>query len=397
MCWPRRALVALTFAALPLATLSQLPARDAEQDSRQLRELKRKSPEEYARLLQEARVFLARSQDDRDRLVKLDHDLEQLPAGTAEHLREVLRRYAEWLERLPEADRQAIRAAPDRVQRLRQIREVKEAQWLRALPLAVRDRLRELRGKEWTAEIARLRQEEQERRRDWQVALHSWKYLGLKEHWPAARPAPTRWSELDAADQAFLQEYLRPRLTAAEWAQLEKTQGPWPRFARTLVETADRHPPALRGARGPSHVKELPREVLTRLSKAFRAKFGKGKKNGLWANLAPVDRRWPAFAVKVSEVARLLDVSLPHELWPSRRKDLSWGVQDFLARKLAPALDPIERGLLKQAEGSWPRYPQTIQELAQKHSLSVPWQTLPGSRTRWDCYRLPQATARTTR
>jgi hypothetical protein len=69
-------------------------------------------------------------------------------------------------------------------------------------------------------------------------------------------------------------------------------------------------------------------------------------------------------------------------------------VQQFLDRKLLPVLDQDEKAKLRNAQYEWPRYPTTIQELAEKHKLKVPWQTLPetpmrdSQRERWDSYRL---------
>ena len=47
------------------------------------------------------------------------------------------------------------------------------------------------------------------------------------------------------------------------------------------------------------------------------------------------------------------------------------------------------RRLYNTAEGKWPDYPNTIQELARRHQLEVPWHTLPGQRKNWDNYRPP--------
>jgi hypothetical protein len=54
----------------------------------------------------------------------------------------------------------------------------------------------------------------------------------------------------------------------------------------------------------------------------------------------------------------------------------------------APLTD-AERLRIKDSEYKWPKYPLTIQELADAHRLPPPpWQTaLPGPSERWDSYR----------
>src|SRR4051812_3344620 len=61
-------------------------------------------------------------------------------------------------------------------------------------------------------------------------------------------------------------------------------------------------------------------------------------------------------------------------------------MQEFVDR-LFKMLDIDEKYGLTSAEGHWPEYPTTIQELANKYNLPVPWLTLPGPRERWDNYR----------
>jgi hypothetical protein len=193
-----------------------------------------------------------------------------------------------------------------------------------------------------------------------------------------ARPMPASLADLSPDDRLFVTEYLKPLLSSAEWERLEKAQGEWPRFPRVLVELADRHPVALPGPRGPTRVAELPEEVQSRL--APRGKPGKFP-------FRKFEGKWPDFAVKITEVVRPRTQPLPRELWPTDFADLSPAVREFVHRKLKPALDPTEAELLAAAEGRWPNYPVTIQKLADRHYLSVPWQVLPGPPARWEPYR----------
>jgi len=107
--------------------------------------------------------------------------------------------------------------------------------------------------------------------------------------------------------------------------------------------------------------------------------------------LKKAEGKWPGFGAAVSKYASKNKdkVRLPFELWPSHYADLSRPVQQFLDRQLSPALKPFEKERLFKAEKQlgWPAYPETIQELAIKHRLKVPWFVLPGPREHWDAVR----------
>jgi hypothetical protein len=147
----------------------------------------------------------------------------------------------------------------------------------------------------------------------------------------------------------------------------------------TLVELADAHPPALPGAKGPKSFAELPADVKGR----FKTKTGT-----VPFKLVKAERTWPAFAVALATFAKERKMVLPHELWPWGYACLSPPMQEFVAKKLVTALDATESLRLLHSDGKWPEYPLAIQELARRHNLQVPWQTLPGSRERWDNYRI---------
>src|SRR5205823_4234919 len=89
---------------------------------------------------------LALPPERRERMIQLDADL-QRAGGSArqQRLRDVLRRYTDWLDRLPESERRQVTEAPSKQARLGRIRELREQQWLRRQPKAVRDGLTALR------------------------------------------------------------------------------------------------------------------------------------------------------------------------------------------------------------------------------------------------------------
>jgi hypothetical protein len=406
--------------ALPLAAVDGPP--DEPQESRERLAALRKDPlhkDRLRRLEQETRTFLALPPAEQERLRKLDRDLHRQPSATQAHLYEVMRRYADWLERLSAAERRAVVDAPGKKARLEQIRALREAQWVARQPEAVRNRLEAARhapavrqgvaaaraalfgspvggavataaaplllpGTDLRARlVAKQRQDERERRHEWQLAVRYWEKLQGKQ-W-----MPTRLSDFGLEVETFVKEYLRPMLSREERERLDKAEaeGRWPLFPHTLVELADRHPVALPGAHGPTSFKELPQEVQRRL-KSKAVKSG----DGIPPKIKKAEGRFLPFAGAVTEfVAKRPGLQLPHELWPSRLRDLSPRMQDFVNKVLMKKLDQEEAKVLKAAEGKWPEYPQAIQELATRHYLTVPWHTLPDPPKwlePWDKYRL---------
>jgi hypothetical protein len=392
---PRRSLLALTLLTAVVASAGPPapPAEDRKQNRQELAALARKEPEEYARLRREAADFLALPEYRREGLVRLDQELHRQPPARQTRLLDALHRYADWLEALPEADRQAIRAAADGPERLRRIREVRERQWQQCLPKAVREQLAMLTGKPRADRVAELHKAERQDGRDWKVALRLWDVRPRKGR-GGGRPLPTRPGDLDPAEQNYVRTYLRAALSGQESDSLQKAEGKWPRFARLLVELADRYPPALDRPRGPTRLSELPSDVQRRLVKQGLKKDGKAEFKRAWAavraRLARAEGKWPAFALETVRLARERKFSLGPDFWPSGPGDLSLPVKDFLEKRLGPVLDEAEKARLKAAEAAWPAYPRTVQELAQRHDLTVPWRTLPGPRSRWDDYRLTE-------
>ena len=406
--WRKLILAVPLLAALPLAAVPEPPAA-APPEQR-----------EAAWLRQEARAFLALPREQRERMIRLDEALHKVRGpARQQHLRDVLRRYADWLDRLPEAERRQILEAPNRQGRLRQIRALREAQWLGRQPRAVRTALAALaraRAVELTTSqptpgaglsgaavllapgpggrpflVARLRQEERRRRHQWHIAVRHWDDLGK-------RPLPTHLKDFKKAVQLYVREYLLPTLAPQERDLLQRAEGElW--FPYVLVYLADRHPPALPGEYGPKTFKELPAEVQDRIRKAVMVKGGKGPGEPVLKKLVrAAEGKWPEFAVAVTRFTaqwpkgpkgpkgKGIRLS-PFEFWPVYFGHLSPDVQRFLDEKLRPALSAEEDLRLTRSEGKWPDYPRTIQELATHHSLRVPWQTLPDARKQWDKYR----------
>jgi hypothetical protein len=380
----------LTVAVLlvvPLAALSELTPEERAANQRRV-EKWRADHDHFARLRADARAFLDLPPERQEQLLKLDRDLAALPPFTQARLLQVGKRYADWLDRLPEAQRQQIKELQGQRARRDRIQQLREQEWIRRLPQAYRDRVETAQGGDRARLIQQYRKEERQRRRDWQIAFQHWEELTSKKH-----PLPATLADFPPEVQTYVTEYLRPRLSPDERARLDKADGRWPDFPYTLVELADKHPMALPGPTGPTRVADLPVEVLNRLA----ARMPGAKKNAKQAlkkvelALKKYEGKWPEFAIGVTTLARKHQTALPYELWPSQRDDLSVPVKEFLTKRLLPLLDEREKAQLKEAEWKWPLYPRTIEDLAQKHTLEVPWQTLPtlaGQRKSWDSYRL---------
>jgi hypothetical protein len=371
----------LSLALVLLCAARGAAAEDLAQNRRDLTRW-RQMPEALARLRQDALAFLALPPERRKQLIKLDEELRRQDPATQARLLDALDRYAAWLRRLPEKDRRYVEEAADKKQRLRRIREVKERRWLEALPKAQRDDLNKLKDPDRAARIAQLRQQQRQARQDWRTARYYWDPLvAAPNRAHPDRPTPTGLADLADSDHVFVMEYLKPTLSAEEWQKLEKAQGQWPRFPRVLVELADRHPLALPGPHGPSRFEDLPADLRKHM-----------QVNGEPAPpFKKLPKQWPAFAHQLVESLNKRPKGrprFPNELWASREIDLSVPVRDFLKERLLKVLSREEAERLAKAEGAWPAYPRTIQELAAAHHLTVPWQTLPGKRERWHGYRL---------
>ncbi len=276
------------------------------------------------------------------------------------------------------ATREKIGAAEGSRARLAVVQRIRDQEWMKHQPKARRDQYAALTGAAKSELVNKLRQEEQQRQREWRLARRFWRELDK------GVPLPAKLTDFPADVTSYVNEYLRPFLSKEEIARLDAAQGKWPDYPLTLVEIADKHPPALPGPHGPTSLEELPAEVRARLKNKNGVyyfpllKMLKGEKQ----------KHWPEFAIAVTTFAsNRKSITLPHELWPWGHSSLSPGMKEFVDKKLVKVLDNDEKLRLISAEGKWPDYPVTIEETARRHHLTVPWQTLPGTRERWANYR----------
>jgi hypothetical protein len=372
--------------AMALATSSFVraqPAGDELQVSRQRFEQLRKRPEQLERLRAEAKAFLDLPEERRQQITEVHEQLNREAPATQARLQVVLDRYADWLGSLDKATREKIEQAPDKQKRLALIREIREQQWLKEQPKALRDQIAALQGEERKELIAKEKKEERRRRVEWIIASRFWSELEGEAK--GRKVLPTKFAELPLPVRDYVRDYLlKMFLNQEEKDQLAGVEGQWPQYPMKLVELASKHPAALPGNAGPKSIKELPNEVLLKLRLLKKdAPIPVPKKE---ARLLEAGN-WPAFGSSLAKVAKLKKTAFDHEFLAYDRDCLTKEMQEFLKKRLEPALNRDDLKRLYDSEGKWPEYPKTIQELADRHQLRPPWFILPPGED-WNKYRL---------
>ncbi len=376
MRYAQRKLLAAVLAVLvPLVGLADPgPSLD---ENRQALEKWRQDPQHAARLKRNQAYFRRLPPDVQDRLRKLDRDLSEEGPAMRARLRGVMERYSAWLDSLTEEQRKSIETAPNRKARLERIRELRQEQWAKQLPKAKQDQLAKVKGKERAELIHKFWQEDLEHRADWQVAERNWRQMVDKP-----QQLPTNYATLPRDMQIYYDKSLKPLLTAEEEKRLKDAEGKWPRYTRVLVELADLHPLSVLGPIGPTRIDEL----KTRERKLVDSP----KEKGLRDRLTAAEGKWPDFGVVMREDSKKggekRHLELPARFTPAHPRDFSPAVQQFIERRLLPALSDDERNSLTETEGKWPAYPKLLVKLAREHNLPVPTDPLPGA-AEWDRYR----------
>lgn len=371
---PHRWRVALFIGLLatPLLVRGDTGADEAEQQRQRL-EKYRADPEQDIRLRRAWLAFQHLPLPVQERIRQLDRDLHEEDSATTARLQGVMERYAEWLDRLPEKERQQILDAPDASTRLRLIRERRQAEWVVTLPLAVRQTLEAVPAEARATRIAELRREERQREADWERTLRHWDDLQRRQ------PLPSRLTDFPPEVQSYVTTTLLPMMRPEERTRLKNAEDQWPLYPQTLVELADAHPLRFPGPpTGPSRFTELPKNIQERLP-ALRTLAN--------PRLEKLEGKWPDYAVMVVTLAKRRGITLPQPLGPSRPAEFSPAVQRFLTHQLLPRLTVDEKERLNKVLGEWPDYPRTLRDLARKHDLAIPGMALPGPREFWNRYR----------
>ncbi len=354
----------------------------------------RKHPEQLARLRHDLQSFQAAKPERREQITKLDQEIHSQESTEQAKLLNVLKHYGDWLDRIPEKDRQAIKQAPNSASRLALIREMRDGEWLSVQPKSVRVEWETLKGAARADLVKKLRLQEQQRHQQWLFATRFWRELESKQ------PMPTKLSDFTDKKkddkkgddktpdkvQRYVTEYLLPMLSDAEKKRLAAAEGKWPDYPQTLVSIAAEHPAAL----PPRDPKDLPMQ-MAQLPAPIQARITDKKGIGKLKLLKglPGTEGQPGFATKVVELATKKGVApFEFEFWASSLKALQPPMRDFVTNKLIPTLNTVEKSDLNKVEGAWPFYPQLIQELSDKKNLQPPWHILPEpEKWKWDLYR----------
>jgi hypothetical protein len=163
----------LTIPFLTAAEPSGEPSATTLAANRRLLDRWRADADHFARLQRDLAAFRGLSEEKQGKLRRLDHDLQAKEAATQTRLWRVMHRYADWLERLPENQRNRIDAAATSDERLQIIRDLRDREWLNRLPRAVREqvekRISQAKPDEKADVLAKARASERQRRQDWQL------------------------------------------------------------------------------------------------------------------------------------------------------------------------------------------------------------------------------------
>ncbi|HVS37338.1 MAG TPA: hypothetical protein VMS17_17385 [Gemmataceae bacterium] len=223
-------LIAVLGAAVPVLAVSE-PASDELEHNRRLLERYRADPDHYARLLRDLRVFQALPLDQQERMRQFDRDLHDQDPALQNQLWEVLERYTDWVNRLPEVDQRRIEQAADRNERLAVVKQLRQRDWIERLPKRDRDELLALPPGQQPARLAELRQKERQRRQEWAD------WAATEKGRPAALPA---------APRNVLSDFARNELTPEDRARLHlRTADKAEKFEILKQEYFKRHPEAL--------------------------------------------------------------------------------------------------------------------------------------------------------
>jgi hypothetical protein len=392
---PTCVLVLLLPAAAVLAS-AEPGSDDTERNARLVERYRRDDPAYYERLRRDLRAFYRLPAEKRERLRRLDRALQEQDSATQRRLWEVLDRFSAWLDRLPDDDRRRVEEAPTRAERLRVISELREQEFVRRLPKAVRQHLDQLSAEMRALQLARLRVEERQMRQAWDPD---------GRHGPRFAPAPdrpVRAADLSPEALTYLREVLTPMMSEKDKSELKAADGKWPLYARTLLDLAEKHPVVLPGTpAGPTSVKDLrtgdwpdARAVYQRVTKGGTASTQEAK------HLRQLEGKWPDFARELTRLAHKHMLPIK-PFGPCRPDEFLPVVQAFIRDDLAPQLTAQEKVELEKAQGLWPDYPEKLRDLSRAHNLEVPMMKLPGARRLWDKVRevaeLPEVPDRTLR
>jgi hypothetical protein len=174
----------------------------------------RDAPDRRGQLQQSLAAFRRLSPEAQTKVRQLDKALhEDEDAGTRIRLFGVMERYAGWLARLPDADRERVTAAPAGPERLRVIRDILDRQWIDGLPPAYHERLAKAAPADRTRLLDRWRRDDRDRQQERLLALRA----AEEEAFPFAAVRQRQFRE-DV--QKYVKDTLEKQLTPRERQRL---------------------------------------------------------------------------------------------------------------------------------------------------------------------------------
>jgi hypothetical protein len=320
---------------------------------------------------------------------ELDRQLHSVETEVRERSFRVLEAYAVWLYQLPDSERKGVFAAPTPGLRLEVVREIRERQWLNALPAMQRNQLTGLDSVK-KAEKIQLWKDEEARQRNLWVFVR--KNAGNKAPWPFDSEE-RRKPIIEFMRVTYrLDEPRRVRINPIDLAAYNEALasaekgGSWAWYGKLVYELVRKVKP-----NGLLEYEVFPESADAKLMiqdfgdlPPGLAKFAEAPR--VKRKLVPFVGRWPEFALELHGELPLgkFGPGPIAPLGPARASEFKEPVKTFWEKELSRELSPQERMGLQRFENRWPEYPREFVRLARKHDLSVPGVTLPGSPQRWD-------------
>jgi hypothetical protein len=180
-------------------------------------------PEHRDRLKQYLIAYRRLTSEAQEKLRQIDQDIQEEDAVTRGRFFGVMERYALWLSRVSEADRQRVQTATAGPERLRVVRELLDKQWLDGLPPARKEKLAKATADDQAKMVEKWRREGRERQQERIFALRAAEEMMI--------PGQPERFRLEL--QRFVKTELEPKLSVREKTRLQSAmnKGPLSRYA----------------------------------------------------------------------------------------------------------------------------------------------------------------------
>jgi hypothetical protein len=344
---------------------------------------------------------------ERQQIIReLDKKIYAAQPTLQDRLLRVMETYAVWLNLLSESDRRNVLLAATSDIRLKQIRIIRDRQWVEMLPPSQQEQLRIANDALKSTLIDEWKQEDSRRRKVWASARKN-----PSETLDASKP-PLLFN--DETDRNAIENFARVafriddpkkcRLTSNDLDRYNKALSfakehggaAWYTYGKTLYELVKK----------PEH-EELflpPPDSKTRITdfQDLPVVYQKFVQQRLKSKLTPLVGKWPEFPLELhkdmpqfhqyhkegfgkTDFPKIDLKSLP-PLGPSRVSEFEQPVRVFVEDKMLKnkLLSISELKRVQEKEGKWPEYSREIIQLARDHNLSIPGVMLPGPPKTWE-------------